>query len=121
MLPRESVVSEKGSMLPLFAGLTALALVLTLGAAEICSMYLYRESIQETADQVALIAAQQNLQTEGELASKISGIVGKLNLAHFQKIDGQTSEVRLCGQWNSWFRLPGLSTNQLVCANSAAR
>lgn len=108
-------------MLPLFIGLVAVALVLALGATEICSMYLYRESMQESADQIALFAAQQKLQTGADLASKISAIAGKFSLANFQVLDGQTAEVKICGQWDGWFRLPGLNLSQSVCVNAAAR
>jgi hypothetical protein len=108
-------------MMPLFAGLVAVGVLLSLGAAEVCTSYLVRESIQEDADQLALVALRANLKTPELLGAKLGELNPKLQLMDFRFADGSTVEVRVCGEWQGWVRLPGFGTKQNICADAAAR
>jgi len=121
MWRKDSASSDRGSMAPFFGGLVAIALVLAFGAAEVCSSYLFRESMQESADQLALVAIKQKIKTAGPLAAKLTILDSTLTLARFQLVDGITAETRLCGDWNGWFHLPGLDSKQRICVDAAAR
>lgn len=121
MLQKASASSERGSMLPLFLGLLTLGLVLAIGAAEICAVYTLRESLQQHADQTALVAANQGLQTAADLISKVRSLTESARLENFRLVDGKTAEVQLCADWQGWLKLPGLNSKQVLCAWSAAR
>jgi hypothetical protein len=118
-----SALAERGSMLPLFLGLAAVATLLSLGAAEICSVTIYREQVQQVADQTALVAAAEQLVEAGQVKSKVSILTSnpEVIVDHYSLNPDHTAELRICGIWKSWLRLPGLNLNQDVCAESAAR
>lgn len=113
--------SERGSMLPLFLGLVGIALVLALGATEICANYLVRQSLQEDTDQLTLLAVGSKFRNAEELASSISMLNSKIRLRDFRVTDGQTVELSACLDWQGWLRLPGLKNQQTICVESAAR
>jgi hypothetical protein len=113
--------SDRGSMLPLFLGLVALSLVLSLGVAEFGSMFILREKVQATADQIALKSSFSHLTNQAQVGDLLAGQDSKFYLANFQILDGQTVELMLCGDWRGWIRLPGLGFNTQVCAKSASR
>lgn len=121
MLQRDSASNDRGSMLPFFAGLTGLSLLLSIEAAQICASFTYREAMQQTADQLSLIAIAKQITTGSEAASKLLELTDRFSLASFQMTDGQTVEIRLCGLWAEWLKFPGLSPRRDICVNSAAR
>jgi len=113
--------ADRGSMLPLFVGLAAISGVLSLGLAEVCSSYVYRESVQVVADQVALVAAAKALSTADQAAIELNRISTTLQITEYRLGAGQTAEVKVCGKWQGWVKLPGLNRQSAVCATSAAR
>jgi len=121
LLPRASVLAERGSMLPLFLGLVAISGCLALGLAEVCSSYIFRESIQELADQTALISASKGLKTTVEASPELAKLSKRIQLAEYQLVEGKTVELKLCGAWQGWLKLPGLNLQKQVCASAAAR
>lgn len=121
MWQKVSVCSDRGSMLPLFLGLLALGTVLSLGASHICQSYIFRESAQDSADQLALWALQQNIKTVEQLGGKLSELNQKVTLTNFKLSDGKTYEVRVCGSLPGWLKFPGLNSTQTICAEAAAR
>lgn len=108
-------------MLPLFIGLAAISGVLSLGLAEVCSSYIYRESMQDTADQVALISAEKGLTTADQALQQLAKLSNRYQIADYQLGDGRTAELKICGNWQGWLRLPGLGRQIPVCVTSAAR
>lgn len=121
MWQKGSAYSETGSMLPMFLGVLALTILFALAGAMICSSYLFRESVQDAADQLALVAAHERLHSEQLLAPRLALLNETLRLRSLRTIDGRTVELELCGEWASWMRLPGLSSKQTVCAQASAR
>lgn len=121
MLQKASVSSDQGSMLPFFAGLTGLSLILAIGAAQICASFTYREAMQQTADQLSLIAIAKNLTSRAEVESKLMQLSDRFSLSAFSVSDGPTAEIRLCGSWVEWLKLPGLIPRRDICVNTAAR
>lgn len=121
MLPKDFASNERGSMLPLFIGLLTIGLVLALGASEVCSSYVLRENLQQHADQIALLAARDNLQSGEDLISKVRLLTDTARMTNFRLVDGQTAEVQLCADWQGWLKFPGLGSKQVLCAWSAAR
>lgn len=121
MLPRVFASGDRGSMLPLFVGLLAVGMVLSLGAAEVCSSFTFREALQQYADQLSLIAVKERIQNPNDALSKLRTITDRFTLANFQVTDGQTAEIQLCGDWQGWLKLPGLNAKKTLCARSAAR
>ncbi len=112
---------DRGSMLPLFLGLIAVSLVLCFGIAEFGSMFIFRQQIQSTADQVALKSSFSNLTSQVQVSELVARQNSKLYLTQFQVLDGQTVELKICAEWQGWFRLPGLDSKAQLCATSASR
>jgi hypothetical protein len=121
MTPRVFVSTERGSMLPLFIGISALSLLLALGASEVCGSFTYREAMQQTADQVSLVAVARQLRTSSEVEASLYSLTARYRLDSSRFSDGHTAEIRLCGTWTGWLKLPGISSSQEICVNSAAR
>jgi uncharacterized protein YacL len=108
-------------MLPLFIGISALSLVLALVATEVCASFTFRVAMQQTADQVSLVAVARQLRTSAEVEDSLYSLSTRYRLDSSRFIDGQTAEIRLCGTWTGWLKLPGFSSSQEICVNSAAR
>lgn len=121
MKQRDIASTETGSMLPFFVGLIGLGVVLALGAAQVCASYTYRESMQQAADQVSLISVARKLKSSAEVEAKLKEISARFWLESFHILDGQTAQIRLCGSWVEWLKIPGLSPKRDICVNSAAR
>jgi hypothetical protein len=118
---KDSVSEERGSMLPFFAGLIALSLVLALGAAQICAGFIFREGMQQVADQLSLVAVAKKISLGQDAAKKLTEITSRYSLESFGISDGQTVELTLCSDFVGWLQLPGLKSKEKVCVNSAAR
>jgi hypothetical protein len=113
--------TDRGSMLPFFVGLIGLSLVLALGAAQVCASFILRESMQQAADQLALISIAKNLKSSADVEAKLQELSTRFSLAYFEIGDGQTAQIRLCGRGVGWMTVPGFSADRDICVNSAAR
>lgn len=116
-----SASSDRGSMLPLFLGLTAISLVLSLGIAELASAHLFRQSIQGISEQLALKAAYDKLDAQTSAKQLLVELNPKLELSEFKILDGKTVQLTVCGNWLGWLKLPGLDLRSSICASSASR
>lgn len=116
-----SALTDSGSMMPLFVGLAATSLVIALGAAEVCASYLFRENLQASADQLALVSLQQQVQDSPQAAKLLAALESRASLRDFRITDGATVELKVCSDWQGWLRLEGLGGKQTICVESAAR
>lgn len=114
-------MTERGSMLPLFIGVSAFSLVLALGATQICFSFIFRQAMQESADQVALVAKSRGLTSAKPVAELLFKLDPNLSLGEFRIMDSKTVEIRVCGTWNKWLELPIYPASTQVCLESAAR
>lgn len=121
MKQKDSVSKERGSMLPFFAGLIGLSLVLVLGASQIFAGFIFREGMQQVADQLSLVAVAKKISLGQDAAKKLKEITSRYSLESFGVSDEQTVELTLCSDFVGWLQLPGLKSREKVCVTSAAR
>lgn len=95
---RARIVSQDGSMLPIFIVFVSLTLFTTASAANVTAVYLETQRLQFQANQSAL----------QKYASQ------KLSI-------GETAEVEVCSKFKLPINVIGLPAEHNICARSAAR
>jgi hypothetical protein len=105
---------ENGSIAPLLIGLTALSLSLCLVACSALSLFVFQQRLTTLAESLAL--AEKLQVSYPELSVKLTSKT-------ISQPDGQTTQVKICANWQAPFRLPIISDrlNQSICSSAAAR
>lgn len=100
-------------MLPMFIALASLGLIITLGFANTGTQFIYREELQQYADQLVLKSASSGFTSLDEAAAKLADLpnTSKLTVTQFETADSQTRTLTLCGNW--W--------QQRICVSASAR
>lgn len=116
-------MAERGSILPLYLGLAAFGLTLLLFVSQFVSAITFRESLNEYADQSALLLASSPELSQSQLLARLRalGLAVEVKSAEASVGSDSTATVRLCATWISWVKLPGISGAQEICQSASAR
>jgi hypothetical protein len=108
------VENENGSIAPLLIGLGALSMSLCLVACSALSLFVFQQRLTTLAESLAL--AEKLQVSYPELSVKLTSKT-------ISQLDGQTTQVKICANWQAPFRLPiiGDRLSQTVCSSAAAR